>query len=165
MPRNPFKAPPARNGRTLKLPTLPAQDIIRQVAGAEEDEFERRFALWGRGSRPEFVAWEWLTIRKRQKEGIDFDFTSSMFGGRTIFGGMVVDFYLFAKDMVWRVQGEYFHLVQPENRAKDRLDRQRLVGQNLIVVDLYAQDLLQRPTFVLEKAWRGDQVQNPVADF
>lgn len=118
-------------------------------------QFEERYARWGRGSRAEFVAYEFLTVTKKQIEGLDFLFQSSDFGGRRVFGGQVVDFWLFPKALVWRIQGEYFHIRLAEDRAKDRLQRLQLVGQGQTVVDLYALDLEERPLAVLEPAFNG----------
>lgn len=148
-----------------KLPgleiTLPAADPI--LVSAKKD-FEARYLAWGRGTRPEFIVWEFLTIRKRQVEGRDFLFQSSRYGGRRVFGGVVIDFWLVAKNMVWRVQGERFHLLFVEDRMSDRIDRMRLEQEGYRVVDLWVDDLLTRPDFVLDKAWGGQEVLSPTKD-
>lgn len=123
-----------------------------------EDDFEDRYAEWGgqsRGTKPEFIVWEWLVKRMKFKEGLDFNFQSSRWGGRMTFGGVVVDFWFPMYNMVWRVMGEHFHLVEPTDRMNDAVQKLALVASGLTVIDLWVQDLEQRPAYVLELAMRG----------
>ena len=123
-----------------------------------EETFEDRYLAWGglqRGTRPEFIVWDWLVRRKRLVEGTDFRFQSSRWGGRMMFGGAIVDFYFPGKNMVWRVMGEYFHLRRSEDRAHDEIQRIQLLQEGLIVVDLWVADLFERREYVLNLAWEG----------
>lgn len=150
--------------RRLKPIEIPAQTLIEQQSTQQQREFEERFAAWGRGTRGEFICWEYLTKQKRLVEGRDFLFQSSKFGGRRVFGGLVIDFYIFTKNLVWQPQGEFFHVLQPGDRAKQRLEEARLVGQGYTVVYLYFRDLQTRPDYVLDLAWNGEGVSNPFID-
>jgi len=126
-----------------------------------EDDFEDRYAAWGgqgMGTRPEFIVFEWLTVRKRLVFGIDFYFQSSRWGGRMTFGGVVIDFYFPAVNMVWRVMGERFHLLDSADRMNDQVQKMALVGDGFTVVDLWVEDLETRPDYTLERAWVGQEV-------
>jgi hypothetical protein len=126
-----------------------------------DDSFEARYAAWGRGTRPEFITWEYLTKTKKQIEGVDFLFQSNLMGGRMTFAGVVVDFWLLPSTM-WRVQGEHFHMLTTADRTRDQLDRIRLEDMGFTLIDLWANDLLTRAMYVLDLAWRGQEVQSPV---
>lgn len=160
LPRTPrlFQLPRFRARELSKPPTVGGAALAQQAA-TQGQGFEARYAAWGRGTRPEFIVYEFLTLKKKQVEGRDFLFQSSRFGGRRVFGGQVVDFYLFTRSAVWRVQGEFFHVRLAKDRARDLVDRQRLLSRGLTVIDLYAQDLLERPDYVLNAAWQGHEVQ------
>lgn len=126
-----------------------------------QGEFEERYqkALKNRHySREEFIVYEYLTINKRQVEGVDFLFQSNFMGGRRVKGGKVVDFWLFKRSTVWRVQGERFHILEAKSRAKDLIERALLVASGSKVIDLYAQDLDERPLSVLDAAWEGREL-------
>lgn len=128
-----------------------------------EEEFRRRYDAWRAqtvGSIPEFIVWEFLVHIKKQIEGIDFSFQAPQFGGRTEFGGFVLDFYIVRPRYGWRVQGERFHSFFPQDRARDDVSKALLESRGIKILDLWEDDLLVRPIFVLEKAWNGEQVQN-----
>ena len=131
---------------------------------AQAEAFEERFQLWGRGTRAEFICWEYLVNEKKLEEDRDFLFQSSKFGGRRVFGGLVIDFYIFVKNLIWQPQGEFFHLLQPQDRTRQLIESARLNNQGYTVVYLYYQDLLTRPDYVLNLAWEGVGVQNPYID-
>jgi hypothetical protein len=127
-----------------------------------EEQSAAEYAAWGRGTIPEFIVWKYLTKDKHQKEGVDFTFQSSMFGGRRIFGGEVLDFYIYVGNMGWRVQGEEFHLVNVKDRVHDKVIRLQMEARGMVVVDLWVRDLLSRPQYVLDLAWQGHEVEGPI---
>jgi very-short-patch-repair endonuclease len=129
-----------------------------------DEAFEARYAAWGRqGTRPEFIVWEYLTKTKKQIEGTDFVWQSSMLGGRMTFAGVVIDFWLLPFSMMWRVQGEYFHSVNVQDRTRDQLDRMRLEEMGYTVIDLWANDLQTRGRYTLDLAWRGQELPSPMS--
>lgn len=89
---------------------------------------------------------------------------SSRYGGRQVIGGIVVDFWLPSRFMMWRVQGERFHLLNPEDRMNDMVARIRLTGQGFTVIDLWVRDLDTRPDFVLKLAWEGREPESRLRD-
>jgi hypothetical protein len=149
------RKPPA-NTPAMTFPW--AQTDIRLEAA--EQQFEEEYASWGRGTRPEFITWRYLTQEKKLVEGVDFVFQSSAYGGRRIYGGQVVDFWIFSRNMVWQVQGEFFHQLTTSARAKDMINRMQLEKLGETVVFLWVNDLLSRPVYVLDLAWTGREVRH-----
>jgi very-short-patch-repair endonuclease len=150
----------ARGRSTKQVRSLPLPPPQIPVPSTET-AFIARYQSWGgigRGTIPEFIAWSWLVDKKKLKENIDFLFQSSQFGGRRVLGGQVVDFLLIRQNVVWRIQGEFFHLRDPNKRAQDVTQKIKLIGQGYRVVDLWGVDLLTRPDFVLEKAYNGQEI-------
>lgn len=100
----------------------------------------------------ERLVYTWLVERN-----IEFDFQSSLMGGRIEFGGAVVDFILVESGILLRVFGEYWHtgLVQ---EAKDREQRSMLEGLGYRVVDLHEEELTTNLDAVMEKAIMGDEM-------
>ena len=122
----------------------------------QEEALIARFNAWRQGqlgSLPEFIVWEFLTIKKRQVPGIDFIFQSPFFGGRTRFGGFVADFLFPLRKEIWQVQGERFHLEKPSDRARTKLTKLLLSSRGLRILEIWEDDLLSRPDFVLSLAW------------
>ena len=135
-----------------------------KVSAEQDEALLARFETWRssiNGSLPEFIVWEFLTINKKQRPDIDFLFQKPLFGGRTRFGGFLLDFFFPPKREGWRIQGERFHLLRPRERGKDLLARQKLEERDIKILDLWESDLLARPLFVLNLAWdRSAQVKS-----
>jgi hypothetical protein len=135
--------------RPLKGPDIP-------LPKTEDEDFLKRYNQWRArtaGSLPEYIVYEFLVFIKKQREGLDFVFQNPILGGRTEFGGFVLDFFFPARSEGWRVQGERFHLLQVEDRARDTVARGILEGRGIKVIDLWETDLLTRAPFVLNLAW------------
>lgn len=144
-----------RAGR--EITPLAGPDI--PISDPQEEQFEARYQSWRQvynGSKPEFIVFEWLVTRKKLVEGVEFVFQHSLLGGRTRFGGFIMDFYFPTKNVVWRVNGERFHLDKPESRARDAIAAAIMVGKGLKLVDLWEDDILSRPEFVLNLAFDRD---------
>lgn len=60
-------------------------------------------------------------------------------GGVGILGGMRVDFLLYDRAVILRVQGPWHQF--PGARARDEMQRQYLVGQGNTVIDFWEEDL------------------------
>lgn len=156
---------PVAPGREVALGR--AGEELRPLAGPEipiveeqEEAFLARFEAWREqtgGSLPEFVVWEFLTVNKRQQPGTDFVYQHPLFGGRTRFGGYLLDFYFPDRREGWNVQGERYHLEAPASRARDAIMKARLTAEGLKVLLLWEDDLLTRPDFVLTLAWERSE--------
>jgi len=147
-------------GSELEIRPLAGPSI--EIPANEDEDLERRFEEWHartNGSVPEFICYEFLTYVKKQEEGVDFVFQHPLLGGRTEFGGFVLDFFFPMQGMGWRVQGERYHLFEAPDRARDLVARTLLESRGIQVIDLFEDDLLTRSDYVLNLAWEGREVQ------
>lgn len=128
----------------------------------EEELRQQRWTAFRSGRRaasyPEFICFEFLEKQKKLKEGVDFVFQFPVLGGKTRFGGFVLDFYIVNRRLAWFVQGLEFHFVDPEDRARDRMARAIVSSRGVQVVEVFEDDIIQRTQLTLEKAWNGSQV-------
>ncbi len=149
LPRVPEVTAGLSGRRVLQGPRIP-------ISAENDENLLARFEVWRmdfNGSLPEFITWEFLTLQKKQVPNVDFFFQHPLFGGRTRFGGFLLDFFLVSRREGWRIQGERFHLLQPVDRARDVIARSKLMSKEIKVLDLWETDLLTRPLFVLNLAW------------
>ena len=145
------------DGRELR----PLKGAEVPIPGDQDDDLLARWEAWRlryNGSLPEFICWEWLVYRKRLIEGVDFIFQYGILGGRTQFGGFVLDFYFPSRRMAWLIQGLRWHLVKTQDRARDIMAKAILTGRGLTAIELFEDDLFNRSTYTLDHAWRGEQV-------
>lgn len=161
-PRTPGREATAeREGVELRPLAGPEIPIVEE----QEEALLARFESWRaetNGSLPEFIVWEFLTINKKQVPGVDFIYQHSLFGGRTRFGGYVLDYFLPLRREGWNVQGERYHLEAPQSRARDAIMKAQLTAEGMKVIRLYEGDLLTRPDFVLTLAWeRSNEIRHP----
>jgi very-short-patch-repair endonuclease len=123
----------------------------------EQDEaLLARYEAWKsqwNGSLVEFIVWEYLTIQKKQTHGTDFIFQAPFLGGRTLYGGFIADFAFPLRNEIWMVQGIRWHLQQPADRAKTFMAEAQLSAMGWKVLELWEDDILERPLFVLDLAW------------
>lgn len=141
------------------LPVLPEPNIVEPQAPSQEQiRYQHWFATWG-GTLPEFIAFDWLE-RKGLVAGEDFIFQSSRMGGRQLYGGAVVDFDFPDRQLAWRIQGEHFHIGDPAKEASDIMQKMSLETLGYTVIDVYAQDIIERRNWVLTKALNGEQTRS-----
>ena len=163
-PRRP--ATPGREGTFTRedRELRPLAESEFPIPPEQDEALLRRFEGWKsqfNGSLPEFIVFEFLTIEKKQVSGVDFIYQYSIFGGRTRFGGYILDYYLPLRLEGWRVMGERFHLEQPDDRARDAIQKAQLSGQRIRTIDLWEDDLMSRRDLVLNLAWdRGVSVKS-----
>ena len=100
-------------------------------------------------TKPERVIYSVLT-----KMGIQFTFQSKFFGGRTVRGGIIADFYLPTYSLVISVLGEYYHY-EKNRLAIDILQRTALEGDGIHVIFIDEEDALKNPKYYIEEAIRG----------
>ena len=109
------------------------------------------------GTRPEFIVYDYLKNKKKMIEGIEFIFQSARGGGRTRFGGSVIDFELPFLRILIRVQGEHFHNTI-DAKGADLMRKTALQSQGYKVVDVWAIPLAAATYRVMESALRGIEV-------
>ena len=68
-------------------------------------------------------------------------------------GGFILDFSFNRMQGGWRINGERFHLTNPEARARDQIARTQLSARGLNIIDLWEDDMIVRGDFVLNLAW------------
>ncbi len=106
-----------------------------------------------RGTLPEWRVYFWLT-----KHNIEFDFQSSMMGGRLQLGGLVSDFLLPQRSppMVLNVQGIFWHYFGPNaDRQKDQRQQDQLENMGYQVINLDEDMILERLDYVMRAAMQG----------
>ena len=158
LPKTPF---PGRRFEIEGLEIRPLSGPAIDIPKTEDEDFLRRFDGWHaltNGSLPEYIVYEFLVFKKKQIPGVDFIFQHPLLGGRTLFGGFVLDFFLTLRQAGWRVLGTRFHLLQAQDRARDLIARSMIEQRGIQVIDLWDDDLLERAEYVLNLAWGGQEV-------
>lgn len=164
------KTPIANEGKKARSPLPPLR--VRGPRGlstkptrtdAPGDEFDiTRF------TRPEWYFYWYLTVRKKLRLGIEFDFQSSLLGGRREVGGLVTDFMFndrfYPPGLIVNVDGFHWHGYYSKDRAKDLENKIRLVDRGFVFVSLSEDDIiaeLENPGSyprVVEAALRGEEI-------
>jgi len=129
------------------------------------DEEENRVARWqafralNQSSYPEFICYEWLVNKKKLRPGLDFQFQYPFLGGRTQFGGFVLDFFFPIRRMAWFIQGLHFHYTNAKDRGRDQLAVFQVASRGVDVVEIFEDDIIQRTEYTLERAWLGQSIK------
>ncbi len=107
------------------------------------------------GTLPEWRVYWWL-----QKHGYEFDFQSSLLGGRIELGGQVADFLLPNElpPMIIRVQGLAWHYGFRGDIPKDQKAKDILEGMGYRVIDVDEDDVNERLDYVMVRAMRGEDI-------
>ena len=155
--------PPHRVGGVQvdrRIPVVPNPGV-RLPELPEEDQDQIEYFAWKPrygGTFIEFLVFRWLVKKANLTENEDFIYQSATQGGRSIVGGAVVDFELPLLGLAFRVQGEFFHL-EVHNGGQTGIDfmQKTLIEsqREIVVVDLYERDLLERLNTTMEYAMRG----------
>ena len=116
------------------------------------------------GFLPERMLYKWLVSKGHMKEGVDFIFQSSQQGGRTEFGGLVVDFLFPVLKMAIQVQGEAWH-TDFAREKKDLEQKQILEAMGFQVYLIHEDDIYDE--YRLEEIMRrilgfGSATGNPL---
>lgn len=139
------------------IPIIPEPAVADPEDTTQDYDFLKWEAEWG-GTLPEYVAFRWLE-HKGLVSYEDFQFQSSSMGGRQMLGGAVVDFDFPAYRLAWRIQGEKWHVGDPAKEASDELQKLALTMHGYTVIDVFAQDVLERTEWVLSNALAGIEVR------
>jgi hypothetical protein len=107
------------------------------------------------GSLPEFIAYSTLQ-RMGKRPGLDFDFQSSLAGGRVDKGGMIIDFmFRNPPDLAINIQGIYYHYEQGAGiQARDLMARQQLAGLGIALIFIDEGAIMENPEYYLQEALR-----------
>lgn len=154
--------------RKPELPHLPKglYDVEKSLTVplpiGEEGERQQRwlaFRAKTQASYPEFIAFEFLTTVKKLTPGIDFYFQYSFLGGRTAFGGFVLDFFFPIAKMAWFIQGLHFHYTNPSDRGRDKIATTIVASRGVDVVEVFEDDIINRTSYTLEHAYKGQEIR------
>ena len=105
------------------------------------------------GSVPEWCI-NWALLRLGL-EG-QFDYQSSMMGGRLEKGGVILDFYLPGYNLGISVMGEYWHLGRGlDVRASDAFQRAQVESMGVTVVNIKESHALANPIHYVNEALHG----------
>lgn len=126
-------------------------------------DYAGRMAKWQEQfpamSELEFIVIDYLTRKKRWRLGVEFDYQLPIAGGRTTFGGFVIDFLVYP-DLVLQPQGQRWHLQDPTDRARLRIEKLLMSSRGYRVIYLWEDDLLQRGDYAIALALRGQELNS-----
>ncbi len=107
-------------------------------------------------TKPEWYCY-WALLRLGKKPGLDFDFQSSLMGGRLELGGAVVDFlFLDPPNLAINIQGLYWHYAfGGDRKAHDRMMRQSLENRGIRVVYIDEDHVIRAPLYYVSEALKG----------
>ena len=100
----------------------------------------------------ELIVLQWLDRHK-----IDYQFETSLMGGFSELGGAVLDILLPERRLAWRIMGSYWYRGVAKT-GSDIIQKENLAAMGLTVVDLWEEDLLNKPEETLTKALRGEEM-------
>ena len=110
---------------------------------------------------PEWYVY-WWCLNEDYVEGVDFQFQSSIFGGRVDKGGLVLDFLFprlhLPEGRVVNVDGFVWHRYAIEDRANDVANDVRLIDQGFDIVHVAEEDVLKRLDYTMSQAVKGIQL-------
>jgi very-short-patch-repair endonuclease len=114
-----------------------------------EDPLEARAVSHNlvRGTLPERIVWKYLVQNMRFVPDSDFDFQSSLQGGRVDTGGIVADFLFKIMMIVIQVQGPThleFRRIQKDNEQRLALEEMGYQVYELWEADIYDEERLDR---------------------
>lgn len=140
----------------------PDENLEVPIPIGAEAERQARWAVFRQktqASYPEFIAYEWLRDVKKRVPDVDFYFQYSFLGGRTSFGGFVLDFFFPIDKIAWFIQGLHFHYTNPDDRGRDIMAIQVVASRGVNVVQVFEDDIIQRTEYTLDRAYLGQQIQ------
>ncbi len=100
----------------------------------------------------ELIVLNWLDKRK-----INYQFQTSLAGGRFELGGSVIDILLPDRMLAWRIFGEYFHRGVVKE-GTDLIQKENLAAMGLTVIDIWGDDVKDRLEQTMRLALRGEEV-------
>ncbi|MCH8315287.1 MAG: hypothetical protein IIA64_04875 [Planctomycetes bacterium] len=105
----------------------------------------------------------WLALNKiGLREGVDFVYQVSRFGGRNTSGGVIVDFVVFSPFVGIEVQSDFHHLLKAKQRAKDLIAQQQLELSGMRVEFIGEEDARNRPVEAVREALAGTRARGPI---
>ena len=113
------------------------------------------------GSDPEYYVYRAI-LRTGRKEGVDFQYQTNTFGGRTQRGGIIPDFVIFTPRVGINVQGARFHTPPFGSLALDRMQRIQLEKSGLRMEFISEREAQLRADAAVRDAIAGTRGRGPL---
>lgn len=134
--------------------------VQRDVAGRQLPAIPQAWIDRGGSDLEYFI---WLALNKiGLREGIDFVYQVSRFGGRNTTGGVIVDFLVRFPFVGINVQGAFHHLLKAKQRAKDLIGQQQLELSGMRIEFIGEDDARNRPVEAVRDALAGTRARGPI---
>ena len=106
------------------------------------------------GSLPEYMVYNSLTTTFRLRDGNEFDYQTSLLGGRMSKGGVVLDFFFYdPPDLAINVQGEYYHYGMGATVSQnDVFVRAQMAGQGIQLIFIDENDIYRDVDYYVRQA-------------
>lgn len=107
------------------------------------------------GSRPEWMVYQELISQGKSPQG-DFNYQTSLMGGRQEFGGIVADFVVYSPPIVINVQGGYWHFdMGVSKQSIDEIQRAEMTSLGYTVVYIDESDIEADVNYFVAEALAG----------
>jgi hypothetical protein len=106
------------------------------------------------GSAPEWMVY-WALTKIGYQPNIDFVYQSAQSGGRTEFGGNVVDFYFPDLGAAINVQSTYYHYATTASAVHDRFVQASIQQAGINIVYIDEEDVRRDPVYYVKEALAG----------
>ncbi len=137
-----------------------ARPVQRDVAGRVLPAIPQEWIDRGGSDLEYFI---WLALNKiGLREGVDFVYQVSRFGGRNTSGGVIVDFVVFSPFVGINVQGPFHRLGKAKQKAKDLIGQQQLELTGMRIEFIGEDDARNRPVEAVRDAIAGTRARGPI---
>ncbi len=140
-----------RTGTNPVTPNIDNADFLAMYAGWRSQ--------YPGGSILEYIVWYYLTTVKKWQNHYEFEYQYPALGGRSKYGGYVVDFFIPLGQLAWDVNGLRYHLTNPIDRAKVMVEAALLAHRGIKLINLWEDDLIWRTDYVIKLALVGMEAQ------
>ena len=108
------------------------------------------------GSDLEWLVYWALTVPLKKQEGIDFTYQSARFGGKKMYGGIVLHFLMTdGTNIALDIEGEYWHYGQSSELAAAILRRERASTAHIQLIFLDGSDIRRDVVYYTKEALAG----------
>lgn len=108
---------------------------LREPKVGEDPQEQRAVPKWQvRGTLPERIVYKGL-VDRHFIPNVDFDFQSSLQGGRLVLGGIVADFMVFKRHMIIQVQGPTHGGFLRNRKDEEQTEALAAMGYSVVQID------------------------------
>lgn len=134
---------------------LHKRGVRRSRVGLDQLEARAVSPEYIKGTLPERIVWKYLVDYLKMQAGVDFDFQSSLEGGRIELGGMVVDFLFPLLRIIIQVDGPTHDSYQRKGKDEEQENELAARGyrvfriEDTVIYDVYMFEEYMRRLFGL----------------